>query len=69
MIDTIYAELVCPFCGRQYRHTPLSYYGQGKRECEWWKEGKLKQKIGLVKSVSFLIGAVSTSRDYEIFRR
>jgi DNA-binding XRE family transcriptional regulator len=33
MFDTIYAELVCPFCGRQYRHTPLSWE-QAKRECE-----------------------------------
>ncbi len=25
MFDTIYAELDCPFCGRKYRHTPLSH--------------------------------------------
>lgn len=24
MFDTIYAELDCPFCGRKYRHAPLS---------------------------------------------
>jgi DNA-binding XRE family transcriptional regulator len=41
MYDTIYAELVCPFCGRQYRHTPLSWE-QAKRECEERKEGELK---------------------------
>ena len=41
MFDTIYAELVCPFCGRQYRHTPLSWE-QAKRECEEWKERELK---------------------------
>jgi hypothetical protein len=41
MFDTIYAELVCPFCGRQYRHTPLSWE-QAKRECEERKEGELK---------------------------
>lgn len=41
MFDTIYAELVCPFCGWQYRHTPLSWE-QAKRECEEWKERELK---------------------------
>jgi DNA-binding XRE family transcriptional regulator len=41
MFDTIYAELICPFCGRQYRHTPLSWE-QTKRECEERKEGELK---------------------------
>lgn len=41
MFDTIYAELICPFCGRQYRHTPLSWE-QAKRECEERKEGELK---------------------------
>jgi putative transcriptional regulator len=41
MFDTIYAELICPFCGRQYHHTPLSWE-QAKRECEERKEGELK---------------------------
>jgi len=41
MFDTIYAKLDCPFCGRQYRHTPLSLE-QAKRECEEWKERELK---------------------------
>ncbi len=41
MFDTIYAELICPFCSRQYRHTPLSWE-QAKRECEEWKERELK---------------------------
>ena len=40
MFDTIYAELICPFCGRQYRHTPLSLE-QAKRECEEHKEREL----------------------------
>ena len=25
MFDTIYAELDCPFCGRQYHHAPLTH--------------------------------------------
>ena len=25
MFDTVYAELDCPFCGRQYRHSPMSW--------------------------------------------
>jgi hypothetical protein len=25
MFDTVYAALDCPFCGRTYRHTPLSH--------------------------------------------
>uniref|UniRef100_A0A7C4PKU0 Uncharacterized protein n=1 Tax=Anaerolinea thermolimosa TaxID=229919 RepID=A0A7C4PKU0_9CHLR len=41
MFDTIYAELICPFCGRQNRHTPLSWE-QAKRECEKHKERELK---------------------------
>jgi len=41
MFDTIYAELVYPFCGCQYLHSPLSWE-QAKRECEERKEGELK---------------------------
>jgi hypothetical protein len=25
MFDTVYAELDCPFCGRQYRYSPMSW--------------------------------------------
>jgi uncharacterized Zn-finger protein len=31
MFDTVYAALDCPFCGRKYRYTPLSYE---QAECE-----------------------------------
>lgn len=31
MYDTIYTELNCPFCGRQYRHSPMSWE---EAECE-----------------------------------
>jgi DNA-binding XRE family transcriptional regulator len=31
----------CPFCGQQYRHTPLSWE-LAKHECEEWKERELK---------------------------
>jgi DNA-binding XRE family transcriptional regulator len=41
MFDTIYVELDCPFCSRQYRHTPLSWE-QAKRDCENRKEVELK---------------------------
>lgn len=41
MFDTIYAELDCPFCGRQYRHTPLSRE-QAERECEEWEARELE---------------------------
>jgi DNA-binding XRE family transcriptional regulator len=41
MFDTINAELICTFCGRQYRHTPLSWE-QAKSECEEHKERELK---------------------------
>ena len=37
MYDTIYAELDCPFCGRQYRHTPLTWE-QARSECQEHKE-------------------------------
>jgi hypothetical protein len=41
MFDTLYGELDCPFCGRQYRHTPISWE-QAERECREQKEGELK---------------------------
>lgn len=33
MYDTVYAELDCPFCGRQYRYTPMA-----------WKDAELEIK-------------------------
>ena len=41
MFDTIYAELICPFCGRKYLHTPLSWE-QAKQECEEYKEREME---------------------------
>jgi MoaA/NifB/PqqE/SkfB family radical SAM enzyme len=34
MYDIIYAELDCPFCGRQYRNAPLT---QEQAEKEIWE--------------------------------
>lgn len=38
MYDTVYAELDCPFCGRKYRHSPMSWEDaerEAKRHKEW----------------------------------
>ena len=46
MYDTVYAELDCPFCGRQYRHSPMSWEDAergAKRQKEW--EIKSRQKF------------------------
>ena len=37
MYDTIYAELDCPFCGKQYRHTPLTWE-EAEREIKEHKQ-------------------------------
>jgi hypothetical protein len=41
MFDTVYAELECPFCGRQYCHTPISWE-LAERDCKEQKENELK---------------------------
>ncbi len=41
MFDTIYADLDCPFCGRQFRHMPLSWE-QAQQDCRERKERELK---------------------------
>jgi hypothetical protein len=46
MFDTVYAELDCPFCGRQYRHTPLSWE-QAMQECKEIKERELEHTRSL----------------------
>ncbi len=33
MFDTIYAELDCPFCGKQFRSIPMSW-GEAKAKIE-----------------------------------
>ena len=46
MYDTVYAELDCPFCGRKYRHSPMSWEDaerEAKRHKEW--EIKSRQKF------------------------
>ena len=43
MFDTVYAALDCPFCGRAYRHTPLSHE-QAARELREHKQHQLKTR-------------------------
>ena len=43
MFDTIYAELDCPFCGKQYRHSPLSLE-EAQKEIAENKENQIKRR-------------------------
>jgi hypothetical protein len=43
MFDTIYAELDCPFCGRQYRHSPMSWE-KAEREVKDHKQREIKSR-------------------------
>jgi hypothetical protein len=43
MFDTIYAELDCPFCGKQFRYTPMTWE-EAKKEVVAAKHWKLEQR-------------------------
>ncbi len=43
MYDTVYIELDCPFCGRQYRHTPLTQ-GQAEKEIRKYKQRQIETR-------------------------
>ena len=43
MYDTVYAELDCPFCGRQYRYSPMSWE-DAEREVKRHKEWQIKSR-------------------------
>lgn len=43
MYDTVYAELDCPFCGRQYRHSPLTYE-QAEKEVKEYKQRQIESR-------------------------
>ena len=43
MYDTVYAELDCPFCGRQYRYSPVSWE-DAEREVKRHKEWQIKSR-------------------------
>jgi hypothetical protein len=43
MYDTVYAELTCPFCGKEYRHSPLTME-QAKKEIAEHKEDQIKNR-------------------------
>lgn len=43
MYDTIYAELDCPFCGRQYRHAPLTQE-QAEKEIREYKQHQIQSR-------------------------
>lgn len=43
MYDTVYAELSCPFCGRQYRYSPMSWE-EAEREVKQHKEWQIESR-------------------------
>ena len=43
MFDTVNAALDCPFCGRKYRYTPLSYE-QAEREIKKTKQDQIEAR-------------------------
>jgi len=43
MFDTVYAELDCPFCGRQYRYSPMSWE-EAEREVRQHKQWQVESR-------------------------
>lgn len=43
MFDTVYAELDCPFCGRRYRHSPLTQE-QAEKEVREFKQREIRSR-------------------------
>ena len=43
MYDTVYAELVCPFCGKQYRHSPMRWE-EAEREIKRHKQWQIESR-------------------------
>jgi hypothetical protein len=43
MYDTVYAQLDCPFCGRQYRYSPMSWE-EAKREIKRHKQWQIESR-------------------------
>ncbi|MDP3185973.1 MAG: hypothetical protein Q8M58_11930 [Anaerolineales bacterium] len=49
MFDTVYAELDCPFCGRQYRYTPMTWEdaeSKMKQHKQWEVESRQRHLRG-----------------------
>ena len=44
MYDTVYAELDCPFCGRQYRYTPLTQ-AEAVKEIQEYKQLQMEARL------------------------
>lgn len=44
MYDTVYAELDCPFCGRQYRYTPLTQ-AEAMKEIQEYKQQQMEARL------------------------
>ena len=49
MFDTVYAALDCPFCGRKYRYTPISYE-QAEREIKKTKQEQIASRQKFLQS-------------------
>lgn len=48
MFDTVYAELDCPFCGRQSRHAPLTQE-QAEKEVREYKQRQVESRQGFLR--------------------
>ena len=48
MFDTVYAALECPFCGRKYHYTPLSYE-QAEQEIKKTKQDQIEARQKFLK--------------------
>jgi uncharacterized Zn-finger protein len=44
MYDTVYAELDCPFCGKQYRYTPLTQ-AEAMKEIQEHKQEQIEARL------------------------
>jgi hypothetical protein len=44
MYDTVYAELDCPFCGRQYRYIPLTQ-SEAVKEIQEYKQLQMEARL------------------------
>ena len=69
MFDTVYAALDCPFCGREYRYTPLSYE-QAEQEIKKTKQ-RLDDRILIEKAKGVLMKErqISEEQAFELIRK
>jgi len=71
MYDTVYAEMECPFCGQEYRYTPMSWNEaeQKARDNKRWqlkiRQKNQREEISLMSSMQSLWASMSGFKDVD----